>query len=265
MQKYTLWEQVPGLCEETPTITAYIPENKKSNAAVVILPGGGYRTRAAHEGEAYAQFFQEMGVCAFVCDYRVAPHRFPLPLLDARRAMRWVRYNAEKYGIDKNKIAIMGSSAGGHLAALTSTYLGPIDHEGVDDIDREDFIPNAQILCYPVIKLSVDKTLSHTGSCVNLLGVEQVALSRDLTPQYLVSAKTPPCFVWHTLTDGAVPVTNSMDYAAALRENKILCELHVFPEGVHGLGLARGEEKPRKHASIWTELLLRWLKYIDFV
>ncbi len=267
MQKYTLWEEVPGACEEVPTITAYIPENKKSNAAVVILPGGGYHMRAAHEGEAYAKFFQENGICAFVCDYRVAPHRFPLPLLDARRAMRWVRYNAEKYGIDKNKVAIMGSSAGGHLAALTSTYFKPIPHEEGDDIDKEEYIPNAQILCYPVIKLAADSALSHPGSCINLLGVEQLerGLAHGLIPQYLVSDKTPPCFAWHTLTDGAVPVTNSMDYAVALRDHKILCELHVFPEGIHGLGLATGEDKIRKHVSAWTGALLKWMEYIDLL
>ncbi len=265
MQKYLLWQEAPGMCEETPTITEYIPESKKSNAAVVIFAGGGYHMRAAHEGEAYAHFFQERGICAFVCDYRVAPHRFPLPLLDARRAVRWVRYNAEKYGIDKNKIAVMGSSAGGHLAALTSTYFQPIEFEGVDEIDEEAFIPNAQILCYPVIKLSVDCTLSHSGSCINLLGVEQIDLSHGLTPQYLVSEKTPPCFMWHTLTDGAVPVANSLDYASALREKNILCELHVFPEGYHGLGLAVGEDKVKKHVSAWSDMLLKWLEYIDFV
>ncbi len=264
MEKYPLWKETPGLCEETPTITAYIPENKTSNSAVVIMPGGGYHIRAAHEGDAYAKFLNEHGITAFVCDYRVAPHRFPLPLLDARRAMRWVRFHAEKYGIDKNKIAVMGSSAGGHLAALTSTYYEKIDFEGIDEIDNEDFIPNAQILCYPVIKLSVDGTMTHTGSCINLLGEAQLPLSHGLTPQYIVSEKTPPCFIWHTFTDGAVPVGNSLDYAAALRAQNISCELHVFPEGIHGLGLATGEDKVRKHVSSWAEMMLRWLAYIEF-
>ncbi len=264
MQKYALWDEVPGLCEEVPAITEFIPENKKTDAAVVIFAGGGYHMRAPHEGEAYAKFFQENGISAFVCDYRVAPHVFPLPLLDARRAVRWVRYNAEKYGIDKNKIAVMGSSAGGHLAALTSTYFKPLKEEGVDDIDKEEFIPNAQILCYPVIKLSVDASLSHSGSCINLLGVDHLHWSRDLTPQYLVTEKTPPCFMWHTHTDAAVPVSNTFDYAMALREQKILCEVHVFPEGRHGLGLAKGEDKINKHVAAWGEMLLKWLAYIGF-
>ncbi len=264
MQKYQLWEETPGLCEEIPTITPYIPEKRTSNAAIVILPGGAYRVRAPHEGEAYAKFFNEKGICAFVCDYRVFPHRFPLPILDARRAMRWVRYNAEKYGIDKNKIAIMGSSAGGHLAATTSTYFESIEYEGVDDIDKEDFIPNAQILCYPVIKLSADSQVAHVSSCATLLGEELLHLARDLTPQNIVSEKTPPCFVWHTLADSGVPVGNSLDYAAALRTKGISCELHIFPDGYHGLGLAKGEDKIAKHVSSWTDMLLRWLEYIDF-
>ncbi len=264
MQKYDLWKEVPGLCEETPVITEFIPENKKSNGAVVVFAGGGYHMRAPHEGEAYAKFLQAQGITAFVCDYRVAPHRFPLPLLDARRAVRWVRYHAEKYGIDKNKIAVMGSSAGGHLAALTSTYYKEIKYEGVDDIDKEDFIPNAQILCYPVIKLTVDEHLSHSGSCINLLGAEQVAWAHDLTPSNIVTEKTPPCFIWHTLTDRAVPIANSFDYAVALRDKGILCEVHVFPEGIHGLGLAKGEDKIHRHVTAWGDMLLKWLEYINF-
>ena len=142
-EQLNLWDNTPGLCEEVPVIEYYKPANKTSDAAVVILPGGGYEIRADYEGEGYAQFLADHGISAFVVQYRVKPHTFPLPLLDARRGIRFIRHNAEKYGIDKNKIAIMGSSAGGHLAALTSTYTKPIDFEGIDDIDKEDFLPNA--------------------------------------------------------------------------------------------------------------------------
>ncbi len=118
-KKMNLWKETPGICDEIPTLTAYLPDKKQSDIAVVIFPGGGYQFRAAYEGDSYAEFLAENGYTAFVCDYRVAPHRFPLPLLDARRAVRTVRYYSDKYGIDKNKVAVMGSSAGGHLAALT--------------------------------------------------------------------------------------------------------------------------------------------------
>ncbi len=265
-QDFKLWDKEQEYLTEEPIITAYIPEEKKSDCAVVILPGGGYHMRAAHEGEGYARFFNEHGICAFVCEYRVSPNRFPIELADSRRAIQFVRYHAAEYGIDKNKIAIMGSSAGGHLAALTSTYFEPIELEGMvtseDPIAKEDFIPNAQILCYPVIKLSVDETKSHIGSCINLLGMDQLQLAHKLTPQNIVSERTPKCFLWHTMVDGAVPASNSLDYAWALKEKGVSCELHIFPDGNHGIGLADGEEPARRHALQWGGLLLNWMTYV---
>lgn len=261
--KENLWENTPGMCEEVPTITVYEPDNKTHSGAVVIFPGGGYCGRAPHEGEGYARFLAEHGFCAFVVDYRVSPHRFPLPLLDARRGVRYARHFADKYGIDKNKIAVMGSSAGGHLAALTSTYFGGIDFEGVDDIDKEDFIPDAQILCYPVIKL-LGKGIAHLGSGANLLGERQAEDGEAYSPDLIASEKTPRAFIWHTFSDGGVNVINSLDYARKLRELQIPTELHIFPDGVHGLGLAEGDDDIQRHVSQWSGLLLNWLDYIGF-
>ena len=150
MQTFNLWDKTPGLCEETPVIEYFPAENRVSDATVVIYPGGGYGMRAPHEGKGYAEYFNSIGMDAFVCEYRVAPHYFPLPLLDARRAVRWVRHHAAEYGLDPHKVAVMGSSAGGHLAGLVSTYTAPIDFEDMDEIDREDPIPDATILCYTV-------------------------------------------------------------------------------------------------------------------
>ena len=112
MEEMNLCENVIGMHEEIPKITAFIPDDRKSDMAIVILPGGGYAIRAEHEGKGYAEFLNQNGITAFVVNYRVFPHRFPLPLLDSRRAIQWVRYYAEKYEIDKNKVLIMGSSAG---------------------------------------------------------------------------------------------------------------------------------------------------------
>ena len=134
-ERCKMWENTPGMNEEIPVIEYYKPENMISDAAVIIFPGGGYLRRAKHEGEGYAKFLNEHGISAFVVQYRVSPHRFPLELLDARRSVRYVRYYADKFGIDKNKICVMGSSAGGHLAALVSTYMNSIDFEDVDEID----------------------------------------------------------------------------------------------------------------------------------
>lgn len=261
--KENLWNNTPGLCEEIPTLTAYIPDNIKRNGAIVIFPGGGYSGRAPHEGKGYAEFLANNGYVAFVCDYRVSPHRFPLPLLDARRAVRTVRFNAEKYGIDKNKIAVMGSSAGGHLAALTSTYYDAVEFEGIDEIDKEDFIPNAQILCYPVIKL-LNKGVGHLGSGQNLLREKHAEMGEELSPDLIVSEKTPKAFIWHTFEDPGVNVINSLDYAKSLKKFKIETEVHIFPNGRHGLGLALGEDKTQNHVTCWKELLCKWLDYYEF-
>ncbi len=269
IEKMNLWENTPGLCEEIPTLTAYVPDEKKSDAAIVIFPGGGYHIRAPHEGDGFARFLANNGITSFVCDYRVAPHRFPLPLLDARRAVRTVRFMAEKYGIDKNKVGVMGSSAGGHLAALASTYFTPIDFEGADEIDNEDFIPNAQILCYPVIKL-LDPISTHIGSGKNLLAERHAELGWDLSPDLIASERTPKAFIWHTFADAGVSVINSLDYAKKLRALQIPTEMHIFPEGRHGLGLADGDpaygrDTQNDYVARWSGLLLEWLKFNDWL
>ena len=259
MEEYKLWKNTPGKCEEIPVIKVYIPENKKSDGAVVILPGGGYALRSAHEGDGYAKYLNSMGITAFVCEYRVYPHLFPLPLLDSRRAVKYVRYNAKKYGIDKNKVFIMGSSAGGHLAALTCTYREKIDFEGMDEIDNEDFMPNGQILCYPVIKLSGDG-ITHIGSGKSLLGENYADLQQSLSPDLIADKKTPRAFIWHTFDDKSVNVINTLDYAKRLRIMNIETEIHIFPHGHHGLGLAEGEP----HVALWADMLKKWFEYIDF-
>lgn len=262
IEKFNLWDNTPGMCEEVPTITAYIPDRGKKQGAVVILPGGGYHGRAPHEGMGYAEFLAVNGYSSFVVDYRVSPHEFPLPLLDARRGMRFVRYHAEKFGVDKNKVAIMGSSAGGHLAALTSTYFEPIDYEKQDEIDKEDFLPNAQILCYPVIDLHTP--IAHEGSGMNLLGARYDTDYEKFIPRLLVSDKTPQAFIWHTFEDGGVDVRNSLKYVSALREKEIPAELHVFPHGGHGKGRSVESDKVSRHVYQWNDLLVKWLEYIEF-
>lgn len=265
MQTFNLWDKTPGLCEETPTITYYKPENQKSDAAIVILPGGGYGHKAPHEGEGYAEFLAGNGIPSFVVMYRTAPHSFPLPLLDSRRAVRYVRYYAEKFGINKNKVAVMGSSAGGHLAALTSTYFEPIDFEGLDGIDKESFIPDRQILCYPVINI-YNRDIAHIGSGNNLLGeiydeTQNRTARLRLSPNLLVSDKTPGAFIWHTFEDGAVNVKNSLEYIWALKDYGIDTEFHMFPHGHHGLGLANDERRNFPHVAQWANLLINWLEY----
>lgn len=256
-EEFELFEKTPGECEEIPKITAYIPDNKKSDGAIVILPGGGYGGRTGYEGEDYAKFFTEHGITAFVCSYRVAPHRFPLPLLDSRQAVRFVRHNSEKYGLDKEKVYIMGSSAGGHLAALTSTYKEELELE--DKADKENCIPNGQILCYPVIGL-MDKEKGHIGSGKNLLGDKLEEMADKLNPCLIADKDTPRAFIWHTFNDGVVNVINSLEYAESLRRLDVSAEVHIFPEGEHGLGLALNAP----YVAQWKGLLLKWLEFNGF-
>lgn len=252
-----LWENTPGLCEEIPQLTYYPAKDKKSDVAIIIFPGGAYAVRAPHEGEGYALYLNSIGYDAFVCDYRVAPHKFPLPLLDARRAVRTVRYYSEKYAINKNKIAVMGSSAGSNLAAILSTYKKSIEFEGVDDIDKEDFMPNAQILCYPVITL-VNDELTHQYSRSNLVGEGNISLANDISPELNIIDSTPPAFIWHTASDDGVNVMNSYLYATELKKHEVPTEMHIFPYGNHGLGVAPNDA----HVAQWTTLLKNWLKLI---
>ena len=258
IETYKLWENGAPLADtKIPTITYYPACQKATDATVVIFPGGAYAFCTNYEGAGYAYLLNTLGIDAFVVDYRVSPARFPCQLLDARRAVRFVRKNAEKFGISKDKIAVMGSSAGGHLAALVSTYREAIDGEDVDDIDAEDSLPSAQILCYPVI--SSDESISHSGSYKNLLG-ERYGERDAFSPELIADEKTPIAFLWHTANDSAVNVCNSYRYAETLRKLNISHELHVFPDAPHGSGVA----PDRIHVREWTNLLYEWMVSIGF-
>jgi acetyl esterase/lipase len=257
-EKVLLWNgEIPGYIEgaDVPAIDYYEPKVFQSDAAVVIFAGGGYRHRASHEGAGYAKFLSENGISAFVVDYRVKPTTHPYPLLDARRAVRYVRANADKYRIDPKKIAVMGSSAGGHLAALVSTYKGVIDGEGADGLDEVDPMPNMQLLCYPVLDI-----LGHSGSFFNLLGEKTQALHRLVTPYLIAEKDAPPMFLWHTAEDTSVDINSSFRYATRLHELGIPVELHIYKNGPHGLGLADGEKHDFPYVRGWERLLLRFLK-----
>ena len=250
--EYKLWEE-----SESSTIMHYYPApEKKSDAAIIIFAGGGYSGRAVHEGEGYAEHFMEIGIDSFVVDYRVSPNYFPLPLLDARRAIRFVRYYSEKFGINAEKIAIIGSSAGGHLCAMTSTYRPAIDGEGVDEIDKISCIPNSQILCYPVIS-TVDDAIWHEWSVRKLLGEDNLDFAPNVSPELIADELTPSAFIWHTANDNAVNVINSYKYATTLRQKNVSVEMHIFPDGAHGLGLAK--DKPDTIGQ-WVALMDNWLK-----
>lgn len=260
-----LWAgDAPGAKGKTendiPTLAAYFPEKAdKPMPAVVICPGGGYAGLAAqHEGKDYALFLNQRGIAGFVLRYRLGSkgYRHPVMLQDAARALRTVRANAEKWGIDPNRIGVMGSSAGGHLAATLLTKFDGGDPQAADPVDRVSSRPDFGILCYPVITMG---KYTHGGSRDNLLGrdasPEQL---RDLSAELNVRPDTPPCFLFHTYADNGVPVQNSIDFARALAEQKVPVDLHVYEKGGHGMGLRA--KYPYTNAHPWTRDLDFWLR-----
>ncbi len=259
---------------ERVTLTAYLLEDKAEyskhvHPAMVIFPGGGYAYTAVRESEPMAFAFLSAGFQTFVLDYSVAQStstpKVYNPLLDGSAAVAYIREHAKDFCIDPDKIAIIGFSAGGHAAAYLGTHWQ-------DDIVSEKLgiaygknRPNAMVLGYPVIT-SGEK--AHRGSFENLLEDKKddpaMLLYTSLEKQ--VSENTPPAYLWHTATDPLVPVENSLLFASALSAKKIPYELHVFPEGPHGLSLATDlvttEEKcpAMDYISVWFNESVKWLR-----
>lgn len=258
-----LWEgDAPGALgqeeKDIPTLTVYKPAAEKgSGAAMVVFPGGGYGGLAQHEGKDYALWLNEHGVAGFVVKYRLGSggYRHPVMLQDAARAVRMVRARAAEWGIDPQRIGVMGSSAGGHLASTILTHFEKGDANASDAIERESSRPDLGILCYPVITMG-EKT--HQGSKRNLLGENpSPELVRLLSNELQVTSNTPPTFVWHTVEDKGVVAENSLMFAAALQEAGVPYALHIYEKGRHGIGLANGHP--------WTQNCLFWLREHGFV
>jgi acetyl esterase/lipase len=208
---------------------------------------------AEHEGEPSARLLTRNGLSAFVCRYRVAPHRYPAPMADAARAVRLVRQRAREWGIRQGGLALLGFSAGGHLACTTATQ-PELWRDPEDDLaERFSARPDRLILAYPLISMVREY---HLGSAVALLGPRpQESLRRQLSNELHVTPANPPVFLFHTADDKAVPVSHSIRFAAACREQGVPAALHVYPSGPHGVGLA--EEWPELRS--WTTRMLEWL------
>jgi acetyl esterase/lipase len=267
-----LWEDdAPGARgnrpQDIPTLTPYPADPaKKTGATMLIFPGGGYGNLAEHEGTGYAEFFAQHGITAYVLKYRLGSngYRHPVMLNDAARALRMVRAFANRDGLDPARVGVIGSSAGGHLAATLATHFdskradGPKLEAG-DAFDRESSRPDLAILCYPVISFG---EFAHAGSRRALLGENPPAdLVQNLSNELQVTKDTPPCFLWHTVEDKTVPVENSLLFASALRRAGVPFSLHIYENGPHGLGLGR----PGREAPPWAEQLLYWFKERKFV
>jgi len=255
---------------DPPYMDAYLLDTVEANPyfsarpAVVICPGGGYEFVSEREGEAVAMRFLASGFHAFVLQYSVAPARFPTALCELAYAVQTVRQHAAEWKIEENRIYVMGFSAGGHLAASLGTlWNDPLLERALGyGAGPKPWKPDGMLLCYPVLTLGA---FTHEGSRDSLLGPdapqEKIAA---LSLETRVDASTVPAFIWHTENDGAVPVENSLQFAAALRKAGVSFELHIYQYGPHGISLcdkttSYEEKQLVPDAAGWMDLAIRWI------
>jgi acetyl esterase/lipase len=245
-----------------PYLSAYVLDGERARGAVLVIPGGAYSFVSPREAEPIAMRATASGRHAFVLRYSVAPRRFPQSLLDAARSLRLIRDGAAEWKLEPSRVAAIGFSAGGHLAASLAFLGREALVAGARGIEGSIPRPDALGLVYPVISSG---PFAHRGSFDNLLGPEapQAEIAK-LSLENRVPEDCPPVFLVHTAPDPAVPVENSLLLAIALRERRVPFELHVFPRGVHGISLSTAEtatpDKPAEpRAARWVELFFSWL------
>ncbi|MFC4595482.1 alpha/beta hydrolase [Sphingobium tyrosinilyticum] len=264
VEEFRLW---PGRAEgaesdkpdETPTLTVFrVLKGAENGAAVIVAPGGGYVGLAtALEGRPVADWFTSRGITAFLLKYRTGPRaRLPIPLSDGRRAVQFVRANATKYGIDPNRVGMIGFSAGGHLAAMTAVQAVSGAAEAADQVDRVSSRPNFLVLAYPWLEGMKIDAKGQSQYCM-FAGVncrpEDYA---SFTPLQHVTGDMPPTFIYHTTNDSLVPAEGSLRFYEALHSRKVPVEMHVFGPGEHGSGMGGSDPALAR----WPELLEHWLR-----
>lgn len=237
-----------------PTLEIYLPEKEKaSGAAVIIIPGGGYGVVVYQgEGISNAKQFVKNGIAAFVLKYRLPDDSIMQdktigPLQDAQQAIKFVRENAAKWGVDVAKVGVIGFSAGGHLASTVATHFQkPV----IENANNTSLRPDFQIVVYPVI--TMQDSLTHHGSRSSLLGKNpSKELIDDYSNELQVTANTPPAYITHAADDKTVDVDNSIAYFESLRHHNVDVEMHIYPKGGHGFIFRQPD---------WMEPLLLWMK-----
>jgi acetyl esterase/lipase len=237
-----------------PTLEVYLPEKEKaSGAAMIVIPGGGYGVVVYQgEGISTAKQFAKNGIAAFVLKYRLPDDSIMVnktigPLQDAQQAIKIVRENAARWGVDTGKVGIIGFSAGGHLASTAATHF---TKPSIENVNNTSLRPNFQVVVYPVI--SMQDSLTHRDSRNSLLGKNP---SKELVNEYSnelqVTANTPPAYITHAADDKTVDVDNSIGYFESLRHHNVDVEMHIYPRGGHGFIFRQPD---------WIEPLLQWMK-----
>jgi len=240
-----------------PTLTVYLPPKEKANgAAVIVIPGGGYRMVAAvHEGSEVAKRFNEMGVTAFVLKYRLPSDVTMVnkeigPVQDAQRAIQLVRERAKEWEIDKSRVGILGFSAGGHLASTAGTHF---NHAYIDAGKKVNLRPDFMILVYPVISFA--DSICHMGSRDNLIGKDPSPEKKEeYSNELQVTKKTPPTYLVHAEDDSTVKVQNMLLFATALQKNKVPFDFYLYEKGGHGFGLINHTSEVK-----WMDLVQEWM------
>jgi acetyl esterase/lipase len=262
---YRLWDgDAPGAVGrgdlDVPTLTVFRPHARTANGtAVVIAPGGAYLGLAANlEGRQVADFFAARGVTAFVLRYRLGKtYLYPTPLRDAQRAIRFVRARAAEFGIVPQRIGMMGFSAGGHLTAMTASFVEPGQRGAPDPLDRVSSRPDFIVLGYPWLN-AMWKDQSGVLSYCSALKLEpaQCTSFEQYSPETRVTAQTSPAFIYHTTDDDLVPVEASVSFYRVMAKAGVPVEMHLFAHGKHGSGLGLGDAALDQ----WSGLLEAWLR-----
>ena len=273
--EYDLYEEFEMEREEGAAgrLTAYLLDNYREidpdrrRPAILVLPGGGYCFCSDREAEAVAIQFAAKGFQAFVLKYSVKPFHYPVQLTEASMAMAFIRRNSEQLMVDRERVGVIGFSAGGHLAASLSVLYNDRRVYDAFDLEIEENKPDFCILCYAVL----DRQYGHE------LTYEVVSDGEEELKDYLsfpeqAHGDIPPTFLWCTANDGAVDCRNSLRYAEALRAQEVPFELHVFESGVHGLSIADREtatpDVPQyynENVQVWIPLCINWLKKHELV
>lgn len=247
---------------QVPTLEVFLPNKENaSGKAMVICPGGGYMGIAYDwEGTDVAKHLNSKGIAAFVLKYRLPNSKSIIsgnkaPLRDAQRALRLVRHHAEKWNVSKDQIGIMGFSAGGHLASTLGTHYNDVDESLTSSIDTLSARPDFMVLLYPVITLKDPYT--NSGLRTILTGENPKQQHLDFYSNELsVTKNTPPTFLVHASDDPTVSAMNSILFYQALLKEEVYSEMHIYPEGGHAFGLAKGQA----HLETWTDRLSEWLE-----